>query len=246
MTPIDDYFQAIFLLNLKRRTDRLEESKAVFAQLGIDFSRVRVFEAYDKPLSDGVPNGNRGCTESHRALYDVIAHERIPRALILEDDFDIAFTGPDRRQRCNPQALFESYRDELPSRWDMLFLGRHFAEMPLARRSPHVIRIGRMLTTSSYGITHEFARKIAPYVSGVGPIDTLLGQFQRDNECYCVDPTLFIQRKSFSDLRDQVEDYVNPMQDMNHIRALDAGTVYPPPAPTKPAGEPLSSPFKAT
>jgi hypothetical protein len=101
--------------------------------------------------------------------------------------------------------------------------------MPQARRSPHVIRIGRMLTTSSFGITHQFARKVAPYMSGVGPVDNLFGGFQRENECYCVDPTLFIQRKSFSDLRDRTEDYIGAMQDMNHLRALDAGTVYPPP-----------------
>lgn len=256
MTPIESYFDAIFLVNLKRRVDRLEESKDVFAQLGMDFANVRIFEAHDKPHADvpsgenplvaGRPDGNFGCTSSHRGLFEIIAHEKIPRALILEDDFDIAFTGPDRRRKCDPQALFAAYVPELPTRWDMLFLGRHFAEMPQAFRSPHVVKIGRMLTTSSYGITAEFARKIAPHVSGIGPIDTLLGGFQRDNECYCVEPTLFIQRKSFSDLRDQVEDYVSPMQDMNHLNALRAGTVYPPPPKPKPSGEPLASPFRAS
>jgi hypothetical protein len=109
----------------------------------------------------------------------------------------------------------------------MLFLGRHFAEMPQARRSPHVIKIGRMLTTSTYGITCEFARKIAPYIFGVGPIDVLLGQWQRENECYCVDPTLFVQYTSKSDITDEVNKNAIPMQDMNHIRILDRGTVYP-------------------
>ena len=228
-TPIEGYFDRIFLVNLKRRTDRLEHALGVLAQLGISRDSVTLFEGYDKPIHDGKPNGNMGCTASHRALFEMIAYEKIPRALILEDDFDIACTGPDQRVKVDPQRLFESYIPELPSRWDLLYLGRHFAEMPISRRSPHVIRVARMHTTSTYAITAEHARRIAPYISGVGPIDVAISGFNRESECYCVDPTLFVQYTNMSDLSDQVDRNSNPMQDMNHIRALDRGTVYPPP-----------------
>jgi hypothetical protein len=229
MTPIESWVDKIVLINLKRRTDRLAETFAMLESIGIERDGVTVFEAHEKPLSDGRPSGNAGCVASHRGVYELIAHHKWNRTLVLEDDADIAFTNPSCRQRVDPQALFASYIPELPSRFCMIYLGRHFAEMPLSRKSPHVVKIGRMLTTSSYIIEGAFAREIAPYISGNGPIDNLLWQWHRDRDCYCVDPTLFIQRKSFSDLRDQVEDYVSPMQDMNHLRALDLGRIYPPP-----------------
>jgi hypothetical protein len=237
MTPLESYFDMIYVISLQRRKDRRAQAEETLTKLGIAVEGVTWFDAYDRPMHDGQPSGNFGCTASHAALYHIIAHLNIPRALILEDDFDVAFTGPEqyareRRvpgsgRRVDPQSLFQSYLPEIPEAWDMLYLGRHFAEMPQFRLSPHVVRIGRVLTTSSYAITAKFARKIAPHISGVGPIDNLLGGYHRDYACFCVDPTLFIQRPCHSDLREKFEDYVGAMQDMKHLQALDAGKTYP-------------------
>jgi hypothetical protein len=89
-----------------------------------------------------------------------------------------------------------------------------------------VIKIGRMLTTSSYGITWQFAQEIAPHVVGIGPIDTLLGGFHPKHDCFCLDPRLFNQRQGFSDLMGKWYNPSHAMQDLNHIKALDAGTKY--------------------
>jgi hypothetical protein len=229
MTPLESFVDRIYLINLKRRPDRLAHAVAMFGKLGISMDAVTIFEAHDKPALDGVPSGNAGCVASHRGVYELIAHDKVEKALIFEDDADFAFTDFRCRQRIDPQAAFASYIPELPTRFDMLYLGRHFAEMPLARRSPHVIKIGRLFTTSSYIIRGGFAREIAPEISGNGPIDVLLGKWHRDRDCYCVDPTLFVQYQNMSDLSDRNDNNVPPMMDPHHLRALDAGTVYPPP-----------------
>lgn len=207
MTPIELYFDKIFVINLASRPDRWEHVLAQMAVLGIEkFER---FEAYQKPIDHhGFPNGNLGCTSSHRALYEIIAYHGWKRVLILEDDF--AYCVDD------PQKTFQRMIGEVPENWDMLYLGGHYAERPVARVSPHVIKIGRMLTTSSYGITGAFARKIAPYISGIGPIDSLLSGFLAPNNCFIFQPRLFVQYPNWSDLQEAHASNHQCMLDRGH------------------------------
>lgn len=237
MNAIQTYFDQIILITLKRRSDRLAHAMGVLAKLGIPESAVELHYGPDRPLDHtGQPNGNLGCTTAHRQVLDLIISRNTPRTLVLEDDFDIAFTTPQQAslwmrnptmgQRVDAQAVFAQTVPQIPDDWEMLYLGRHFQEMPQKRVSPNLIRIGRMLTTSSYGITCLMAKKMAPSIVGIGPIDNLYGGFHRESQCYCVDPTMFIQMPCVSDLREKFENYVGAMQDMNHIKALDAGRTY--------------------
>lgn len=207
-TPLEDFFNGqIFLINLAKRRDRLKECLENFHTFGI--KQYERFEAIGGLCDeDGRPNGNRGCTASHRAILDRIITERVPRALILEDDFE--FTRGDA-MRC-----FAQWAEEVPADWDFLYLGGHYGEDPLARVSPHVIRCGRMLTTSSYGITLPMAQKLAPSISGIGPIDSLYGGFHREAKTYIFSPRLMIQRPSFSDLQDREMDNSACMLDTRH------------------------------
>lgn len=242
MNPLQTFFDEIILITLERRKDRLDHAMAVLDRLGIAQGSVRIHYGPDKPIDhEGRPSGHLGCTTAHRQVLELIIERKTPRTLVLEDDFDIAFTNPGQAAlwrknpnlglRVNAQDIFAATVPQIPDDWEMLYLGRHFAEMPQKRVSPHLIRINRMLTTSSYGITCLMAKKMAPSITGVGPIDNLYGGFHRESQCYCIDPTLFIQMPCHSDLREKFEDYVGAMLDPNHIRALDAGRVYPPDAP---------------
>lgn len=210
MTPIEKYFDKIYVINLARRTDRWVQIMTLFKTFGI--TKFERFEAYDKPLLDGKPNGNMGCTASHRALLEVIAYNQIPRALIFEDDCD--FTRGDFHER------FAEFIKEVPDDWDQLYLGAGYGENPIARVSPHVIRSGRLLTTSSYGITWQHARKIAPYISGVGPIDSLMSGWHREAKTYIFDPRLCFQRPSFSDLTERDCNNAMSMLDDAHAKTV--------------------------
>ena len=236
-TPIEEYFGTIFVLYLPRRTDRTEHVKGVLARLGIPEGNVFWFPGVDRPLDhEGRPNGNLGCTSGHRAILDTIIEQELPRALIFEDDVDVAFTDPQQAQiahnnpnrglRVNPQIWFQEMLPFIPSKWDMLYLGGHYGETPVARVNGRIIKIGRMLTTSSYGITLDFAKRLAPNIQGIGPIDTLYGGFHRANDCFCTDPRLFIQYTNQSDLADKVMNNSHCMMDQNHVKAMDAGKTY--------------------
>lgn len=224
MTPIEDYFEAIFCLTLRRRADRRAKIREVFDGLGFDPSSIGWVFGPDRPLDhSGKPNGNQGCVAGHRMILDHMISCHISRALIFEDDVEVAFDSPEMQKLVDPQDLFQRHINEVPKSWDMLFLGGGYADNPQRRISPHVIRFNRMMTTSSYGITLKMAKIMAPSISGIGPIDSLYGGFQPYAECYIFQPRLFTQGNSYSDLTDREDDHRPSMLDTRHEEMLIAG-----------------------
>ncbi len=206
MNPLNKYFSRIFCINRDARKDRWAGCIEQFEMFGIE--NVERFSAHEGVIVDGRVNSNASCTASHRALFEIIAFHRIERALILEDDF--AVTRGDMADVL-PLALAD-----VPTDYEFLYLGGHFGEAPISRVSPRVIRCGRMLTTSSYSVSWQAARKIAPYLCGIGPIDSLLGGFHREMKSYIIQPRLFIQRPGFSDLQEREMDNSAAMLDSAH------------------------------
>lgn len=186
-TP-DTYFDKILVINLERRPDRWEHCLAEFKKHGV--AKYERFVAYDFPN-----DGHRGCTESHRGVLEIISHNQWKRVLVLEDDFEIVHE--------NFGNLFSAAIADVESKapdWEMLYLGGGYGSAPQERLSPHVIRVDTMMTTSSYGITWQQARKMAPHISGSGQIDGLYGAFTRADKCYCIQPRLMVQYANYSDL----------------------------------------------
>ena len=165
--------------------------------------------------------GNMGCVASHRLLLDQIVLNRWKRTLILEDDFLIVHENFNER--------FDFMINYIPETWDQLYLGGGYAEPPIYRVNQYVIHHGRMHTTSSYGITHQFAKKIAPSICGSGPIDSFIAKFHTHlNKCYIFQPRLMIQRPGVSDLSGEEYDNGQSMSDTSHenMIKLDQHCVY--------------------
>lgn len=197
---LEQYFDKIVLIHLERRTDRKAEC---LAELEKHQFQVEWFKGHDMP-----GDGNRGCTASHRGVLELICHHGWERTLILEDDFRI--------EHEDFQDRFERVIGDVPADWEMLYLGGHYAEGPMARISPNVIRCGRMMTTSSYAVTQAFARRMAPWICGVGPIDTLYYQTHLEGKCYILQPRLMVQRPGVSDLQGHWMDNGGCMRDRVH------------------------------
>lgn len=208
MTTLAQYFSGhIICINRSARKDRWDNCVAQAKKF--DFPIIR-YEAHDMAqcLVGGQPNGNMACTASHRGVLELILHHGWKRTLVLEDDFQIV-------DEAFPE-MFDSMISEVPDDWDFLFLGAGYAEPPIARINGSVIRAGRLLTTSSYGITYDMARRIAPYVSGVGPIDSLYGGWQREFKTYILSPRLMVQADGWSDLANNFSRNSNSMLDRAH------------------------------
>ena len=216
-----DYWDGIICIHRYDREDRRDHISSQSKKHGICFD---MFDAHSGVLHDGKLSGNAGCTASHRGVLEIIA-QRFGQWLILEDDFEVVEPGKwnydhDARRHGGRKPFHDQWAEiepDIPENWDMRYLGGHFAEPPIARVNKHIVKIGRMFTTSSYGITAEFARKIAPYIFGVGPIDTLYGQFHRVNDCFIVDPRLMVQYTNKSDLSGEEVNNAIAMLDPRHI-----------------------------
>lgn len=212
-TPIERFFGRIVVINLKRRPDRWyhcqEQLRAIGVTSAIRFDAKEGFIAGEQGAKY---NGNLGCTMSHRGVMDMIVENGWPRCLVLEDDAKFIWS--------NTQDMFERMARDVPKTWDMLYLGGHYAENPIARVAMHVIRMGRMFTTSSYGVTLEMARILQPAIVESGPIDSIYGKFHRERECYIFDPRLCTQYPNYSDLSHREMDNSQCMLDMTHSKTV--------------------------
>jgi len=239
MNIIQNYFDKIFIINLKRRKDRWDECLEELDSQKIPISSIERFEAFDCP-----ENGHAGCTRSHRELIRAIASSAWNRVLIMEDDF--AFITMDRLKAggwfpAGPviktysmvfngggtfNERFEYLSGFFPNLWDVLYLGACYGEPPISRLNQHVIRCGFMQTTGSYGITNEFAKiwdakvnesmgsddlKLHP-----GPIDNVFGSMSKDHLYYITQPRMMYQRKSLSDLDGGENSRLGSGTDTNH------------------------------
>lgn len=216
MSPLEQFCDAIIVIGLKRRIDRRELFSSEMSKIGV--SRYQWFEGFDKPAN----SGNRGCTESHRAVLDTICFHGWKNVCVFEDD---AAVRPEFLTGDSFNKELRASLDAIPHDARLIYLGGGYASNPKRRVSSRVIEVDRMLTTSSYIITQGMAREMAPFISGHGPIDNLFGGFSQSGRCYCIQPRLFVQRKSMSDLTDQEADYSGSMCDSRHEEMLLDGVV---------------------
>lgn len=239
MKTIQSFFDKIFLINLRRRKDRLAESVLEFEANGISPFDVERFEAYDHPTS-----GTHGCTVSHRTLLRKIANGPWGKVLVLEDDFAVltksrlaagGFGGVNPVWTTFHTVLngegtlnqrFDYLAPFIPEKWDVLYLAAGYGEPPISRYNKHVIRCGAMKTTSSYGITREMARFLDERVTASqgsddletfpGHIDDLISESSHDHLYYVLQPRLLYQRKTFSDIEGKETCQLFSMSDPHH------------------------------
>ncbi len=205
MNPINDYFDKVIWINADARADRHGRMWGQLALLGIEAVR---FRAHWKPIDhNGRQSSNMGCTASHRGVLELICHNGWDRTLVLEDDN--VFLE-------NFMSRFEEFVRQVPDKWDFLFLGGSYAENPKGRLTQNVVHTNGLMTTSSYGISLEMARKMAPHISGCVGIDTLYHDFQRKGTCLMFTPRLCVQGAGYSDIQDREADHSMSMLDERH------------------------------
>ena len=184
---VNDFFDKVIVINLDRRTDRMEKLAPQLEKLDIQYKR---FSAVDgKKLDiDPIVAGLR----SHLQVMKQIAGQRV---LILEDDAQFVEDFNEK---------FEKVMQTLPEDWDIFYLGA------LVPKDVGLIRMVnrhwgiQVLTTGSqaYCINPSrleyFISKLEDYNSY---IDIGLRDFAKDLKAYIAQPNLVTQFPSYSDLR---------------------------------------------
>jgi GR25 family glycosyltransferase involved in LPS biosynthesis len=222
---INDYFDKIICINLKRRPDRWAEMEIQLKKHNIRAIR---FEAVDgnpmkwKPYKGCFEGkmqsfpGNMGCIASHVNIYKMAKENKWKRVLIIEDDCDFID---------NLNEIFNNSINSLPGDWDLLYFGgvhetRGGVFVP-EKIDEHFVKAKRIITTTCYAIketAYDLAIKTIlkdePYFYTA--IDGYLGAYIQPNcVTYSYHPPVAWQRASYSDIQKGDRDYSNMMKNNN-------------------------------
>jgi GR25 family glycosyltransferase involved in LPS biosynthesis len=182
---INDYFDKVVVINLDKRTDRLEKITKQLDELGITFERFSAIDGTDKmPILAG--------KDSHIQVWKDNLGKRV---LVLEDD---AFFVD------NFQERFDEVIQTLPEDWDVFYLGAL-----LDKRTGKVIKVNNdwyrqvvSTGTQAYCINPDIMQYCIDAIEVYdGYIDVGLRILAEDINAYITQPNLVTQFPSYSDLR---------------------------------------------
>ena len=184
---VNDYFDKVVVINLERRTDRMEILGKQLDELGIKYER---FSAVDgKALGiDPIIAG----TQSHVAVWKKYLGQKV---LVLEDDAGFCEEFNDK---------FTRAMQTLPSDWDIFYLGALVAKTT-GKVTPVNEQWSKQIISSGSQAYCIKPSKIDYFISKLDGyqwyIDIGLRLEAESNNAYIAQPNLVIQFPSYSDLR---------------------------------------------
>ena len=184
---VNEYFDQVVVINLDRRTDRMDKLDPQLKQLGIEYER---FSAVDgKAL--GISPVFAG-TMSHVAVLKKYPNSK---TLILEDD---AYFVEGFNEK------FDKVMQTLPEDWDIFYLGalvpKDVGQINMVNRhwGIQVLTTGTQAYCIRPEMQHYFISRLEEYNSY---IDIGLRDFAKGYKPYITQPNLVTQFPSYSDLR---------------------------------------------
>ena len=189
-------FDRVVVINLKRRSDRLDRFWNHYETIRWPFKRPVVFEAVDGskiPVPEGwkAGTGAWGCMQSHRQILEKALMDGCQSILILEDDayFVPQFAGAVSR-----------FIEDLPSDWEGLMIGgQHFAATP--KVSNNIVRCVNTQRTHCYAVRGQLMRDLyAKWCASSGHCDHVMGPFLGGYKVYAPEIFLCAQDANKSDI----------------------------------------------
>ena len=211
----------VYLINLKRRPDRLTVFRRDFAKSDINME-LKLIEGVDGSKLDieqqdltelaraelkqlettgyrskhyQLTRGGIGCYLSHIKVWNAIIKDNSNIGLVFEDDS----TLPPNIQQATNEALKNP-----PSDWDMILLGVACHTCSGVRTRPGFLRVKRFWLTHAYLIKSSAIKKIFKS-DALFPIaqqiDSLLSELSNTIKIYAVTPGICDQRQSRTDIQ---------------------------------------------
>jgi len=179
-----DFFDKIYCISLKERTDRQENAHAQFEKVGL-YSRVEFFLA-DKPLF----NSEQGIYESHMQCLQRGIEANAQTILVFEDD--ILF------DRFSPALLKNIvYFMQKETSWNVFFLGCMVNGIK-STNYPSVVQVKYRCSAHAYVLNRPFAEQLVKLPWQGTAFDDLLREMN-NNRAYAVTPFFAFQSSSPTD-----------------------------------------------
>lgn len=197
-SQINTYFDHVYLLNLKRRPDRLSKMQELLTRLNISFELIEAIDGKAENLKGNLDAGILGCHFSHLKILKDIKAKGYERPLILEDDL-IAHKNFDSVM----QNLWE-----IPEDWKMLYLGSadwNFKNnKKFIKADKKYYRGFKIDSTFAYSVSCDIIDElIYLFEKPISkPCDTSLHEIHEKHKAYIMLPQPFIADVTDSDLRE--------------------------------------------
>ncbi len=187
-------FDHIYVINMRRRPERLEKLDAMLRLLGIDYSwwpavdgsaltiaeldrlGVRMLDNYRDPYHQRpLKLGEIGCFLSHHAIWTDMRERHYRRVLIFEDDLRF-----ERNIRLHLTTIINDLDNAHPPLdWDLIYIGRKRLSNEHNRAVPgqrYLTAVGYSYWTLAYALSASGAEKLlaAKPLSRLVPVDEYL------------------------------------------------------------------------
>lgn len=215
---INDTFDHIYCLNLKRRPDRWKDVQFQFKLHGINAERFGAIDGKTLPRPVDVTTDKRAsevaCSLSHISILKHALEHNYNEILVFEDD---AVLHPEFNSK------FEEYYKQLPKCWEFCYVGGNYNINTGAYRddsifypiSSNVDRCKCVYTTVGYFLKRDFIQVLLDAVEGDNfglAVDQVYITLQSKRVMYMFHPRLVYQKADYSDIRGGNRSY-NEMKD---------------------------------
>ncbi|GAB6188123.1 glycosyltransferase family 25 protein [Thermopirellula anaerolimosa] len=198
MDALHDFFERVYVINLKRRPDRLRTCLARLQRHGWPFKPPQVYAAIDGDKV-GVPpeftqgGGAYGCRMSHLRILQDCLMDDVSSVLILEDEADIT-EGFSERVR--------AFLEKVPSDWQGIMLGGQHHAPPIPTGIPGVVRVRYCQRTHAYAARRDYMQALQRrWANATVHIDWLMRDWQHQHIVYAPESWLIGQAGGRSDIR---------------------------------------------
>lgn len=193
---LNDYFDAVYLINLDEATDRLDASIIESKLHNFTFKRFSAFKL--NTGNEYIVRGNLGLLYSNIEIIKNAKENNFKKILILEDDFDLIDDFSVR---------FEEYINSLPQDWDMLYFGGNHLYPPTPVNN-YFSKVHHTYTTHMIGLNsnmYDVILEVLPRVKK--PIDVYYAELQKTFNVYTFTEYLASQRPGFSYIEETHVEY---------------------------------------
>jgi GR25 family glycosyltransferase involved in LPS biosynthesis len=214
--PLDFPKHKTFLINLKRRDDRLHQATLACHKIGLEFTLIKATDATTANLPKYIPSEEFEASRFNKAAY-ALAHTtaKILRKAIKEDLDQILIMEDDVVWHPKANELYSNCINQLPENWKLIhFSQMHQVPSPSASAiyqktnnlsNPLITKLIHTYSCAAYVIKRDvFEAYLAFCENPDRPIDNwLIENYQGDNSVsYGTYPALAWQSSGHSDIQD--------------------------------------------
>lgn len=195
---LKNFVERVYVINLKRRPDRLRAFFQRLEQYGWPFKEPIVYPAIEGDKV-GVPpeftqgGGAYGCRMSHLRILQDCLMDDVHSVMILEDDADLCEGFPEK---------VAEFLEKVPTDWEGIMLGGQHHAPPIPTAIDGVVRVRYAQRTHCYIARPSYMKALQRrWGNATVHIDWLMRDWQHQHVVYAPDPWLVGQAGGRSDIR---------------------------------------------